>query len=328
VIHGGGQSGDGLDTEVRALEEGAGLLVRAGRGGVRVDGADRLDYLHRMLTQDLRGLASGAAAYALVLTPEGKILGDPLVLAFADHLLLDVEADAAAALVPVLERTVITEDVVFSDVAGLAVRLLLAGPAASDVLAARGVEPPAPLRHHEVSVAGAAGWVLRRDVGRVPAFELALARAGADAAVAALTADGGARAVSDAAYDTLRVDQGVPAWGHELLPSVMPLEARLEDVAISWKKGCYPGQEPVVMARHRGHPPRLLVRLDFPGGTPPLAGTPLEHEGRTVGTVTTVAGASAGRGARGLGLVRHALARAGTTLGTPDGLEARLADPA
>ena len=103
-----------------------------------------------------------------------------------------------------------------------------------------------------------------------------------------------------------RAEQGVPAYGAELDERVLPNEARLED-ALSWSKGCYPGQEPVVMAKHRGHPANLLVRLAFGAPTPPPVGAILMSGGKPVGRVTTAVPGTGGP--IGLGYVRHALAK-------------------
>jgi folate-binding protein YgfZ len=165
--------------------------------------------------------------------------------------------------------------------------------------------------------------VLRRDLGAVPAFEV-LARTGgagaADAAGKALLAVAGVAPAGGADLDAVRVAQGVARAGAEVDERVMPNEAGLED-AVSWTKGCYLGQEPVVMARHRGRPPTLLVRLAPEGsdaGEVPAAGTALLEGERRVGRVTTSA-----RGVGALAYVRHDLAREGRTLGV-EGAPARM----
>jgi folate-binding protein YgfZ len=117
--------------------------------------------------------------------------------------------------------------------------------------------------------------------------------------------------------DAARVAEGVPAAGSELDERILPNEARLED-AVSYAKGCFPGQEPVVMARDRGHPPTLLVRLTLETPARPLAGTALLDGERAVGRLTTVAPGRDGRSAA-LGFVRHALARAGQRLAVAGG---------
>ncbi len=301
-----------------ALERGAGLLPRPDRSVVRVAGADRADYLHRMLSQDVAGLAAGHAADACVLTPQGRLVGVPVVLHAGDAHLLDLDAATVADVVALLERTVITEDVTFQDLGREIVRFTLAGARAPDLIAALVDEVPAPGHHVVASVAGAEVRALRRDLGARPGFELFVAAPGADAVVAAL-AD--ATPVDVTEWDALRVAERIPAWGAELGPEVMPLEARLGDTAVSFTKGCYPGQEPVSMAHHRGHPASLLVRVALEGGGAPGRGTALLADGREVGRLTTVAGVLA------LATLRWDRVAEGSVVALEGGGTARILDP-
>ena len=113
--------------------------------------------------------------------------------------------------------------------------------------------------------------------------------------------------------ELLRIDAATPAWGKEIDEKVLPAEAGLDERAISYTKGCYPGQEPIARLHYRGHVNRRLRVLDVEAAQP---GDEIEYEGKTVGRVT-----SAVRG-RALGFVRvevpdDALLRVG-------GAEARL----
>jgi folate-binding protein YgfZ len=87
-----------------------------------------------------------------------------------------------------------------------------------------------------------------------------------------------------AELEPLRIDAGTPVWGKELDESVLPAEAGLEETHISFTKGCYPGQEPIARLHYRGHPNRLLRRLEVPAAK---AGDEITHEGKTVGRVTS-----------------------------------------
>ena len=59
--------------EQRTIEESAGIVDRSCRGVLRITGPDRLTWLHSLTTQQLEGLAAGAAAQALVLSPNGHV---------------------------------------------------------------------------------------------------------------------------------------------------------------------------------------------------------------------------------------------------------------
>ena len=72
--------------------------------------------------------------------------------------------------------------------------------------------------------------------------------------------------LDEAEAETLRVEQVVPRWGLEIDEGVLPQELQLDDLAISFTKGCYLGQEIVSRIRSVGHVNRLLVKARTPGG--------------------------------------------------------------
>ena len=83
-----------------------------------------------------------------------------------------------------------------------------------------------------------------------------------------------------------RIHAGLPAWGAELVPGLLPPEAGLDATAISYDKGCYLGQEVISRMKKAGKTNRHLVSLEVTAG---LA-TPcdLMHDGQLAGTVTSV----------------------------------------
>jgi folate-binding protein YgfZ len=93
--------------------------------------------------------------------------------------------------------------------------------------------------------------------------------------------------LSDDEVDALRIRAGTPRWGRELDDRVLPAEAGLDVRAISFSKGCYPGQEPIARLHYRGHVNRALRVLELDGVVEP--GGELTHDGKSVGRVTSVA---------------------------------------
>jgi folate-binding protein YgfZ len=274
---------------------------------IEVRGADRLDYLHRMLTQELARLPIGRTTYACLLTVKGRILGDLLVSRREDCILLELPRAAEAAVLPLLERYVIADDVHFEACAP-APRATLVGPRAPARLKAEGL----PVPENGASETVGDFEILRFDRRGLPHLEIV-----GDTSAWALPR------VSREVLDLARVAYAIPAFGPELGEGVLFNEAGLEE-AISWTKGCYPGQEPVVMAKHRGRPPRRLVKISHAGGA--LApGTPLLLDGREIGQVTSAAPAIGPRPAAALAFVRVEHAQVGQVLEVPGGLETRIA---
>jgi folate-binding protein YgfZ len=101
-----------------------------------------------------------------------------------------------------------------------------------------------------------------------------------------------AREVLDASADgadveeleRLRIEAGTPRWGRELDDRVLPAEAGLDERAVSFTKGCYPGQEPIARLRYRGKVNRRLRVLAVDSASP---GDEIRYADKTVGRVTS-----------------------------------------
>lgn len=131
-------------------------------------------------------------------------------------------------------------------------------------------------------------YELDTDAGAGPALLARIERfkIRVDASTLLIEADPDAPARDDA----LRVELGWPAIGHEIVPGeTIPAGTGLARVAVSFTKGCYPGQELVERMDSRGaEAPRTLRRLTVADGT--LAGDPVLDAGEPVGEVTSVVG--------------------------------------
>jgi folate-binding protein YgfZ len=251
---------------------------------LRATGKDAKDYLHRLTTQAVNGLAPGASTYGAVLNAKGHLLADAHLLVEEDGVLLVMDPRAAAEARPHLERFVIMDDVTFEDLS-----------ASLRVLPVLGPDAPGRL--------GARGGARRIANGRrgVAAVDLLLAPAEADALRAAIVGEGAA-ALDAGALEALRILGGFARYGADMDPSRLPMEAGLTRAAISFTKGCYTGQEVVLRATARGHLQRGLVQLELPADAGP--GTRLVAAGQEVGTVTSAADTPEGR--VGLGYLRRA----------------------
>jgi folate-binding protein YgfZ len=284
--------------EARALEEGAGVVPLEGLATWEASGGAAISFLHRVLTQDVKGIPDGGGRPALLLDARGRIHADAFLWRRAGSALLVLEPASAVGGIPLLERYVVADDVVLTDVSASLAHLLLAGARVPALLEAAGG-----------ALARAGALVARCDLRSRPGARIAVPVDARDGVLEALLASGGAPA-GEEALDAARVETLTPWWGSETDERVLPNEAVL-DAAISWTKGCYLGQEAVVMARHRGHPPSLLVRLSLEGSAVPAPGTPVLRDGRPVGRVTTAVAVRDGR-PRALAYVRWDDAKAGT----------------
>jgi folate-binding protein YgfZ len=95
--------------------------------------------------------------------------------------------------------------------------------------------------------------------------------------------------VSDEALELMRIRAGTPRFGRELDDRVLPAEAGLDERAISFAKGCYPGQEPVARLHFRGHANRRLRVLELETNDLPEYDAEIRQDGKVVGRVTSAA---------------------------------------
>lgn len=228
-----------------------------------------------------------------MLNLQGHMLAWMRVFALPDALLADLPAAIVTATAQTLDRYLIMEKVEIED-ASDALRLFsVQGPRAAEaVRVATGVDA-APLGPHSLTVeegpGGAPLMVARASQTGEPGFDLFAAAEVAEllwSRLAEAARGVGGRPAGWEALNTLRVEAGLPWWGHELDPSIVPLEARLER-AISMTKGCYIGQEIIARIDARGQVNNRLGGLRLSGDTLPAPGSPILGDEKRIGRVTT-----------------------------------------
>lgn len=297
--------------------EAAAFDERHDRGRVRLIGADAKPFLHALVTNDIVSLPPGGAAYAALLTPQGRMITDMDVLVReAGAVYLAVPSDAAAPLAARLDRSIFTEAVEVADVTASTAQFSVTGPRAREAVeqAMREAGPGA----------AEGGGIWERDALGLPGLDV-IVPADAAASVRAAIA---ARAVplSPDAREILRVEAGRPEFHVDMTEETIPLEANLLERAISTTKGCYVGQEVIVRVLHRGggRVAKKLVRLRFDGDVP-ARGTPLSAQDKPdAGRVTSAVWSPRANAAIGLGYVHRDLVREGLALAMPDGRRATI----
>lgn len=252
-------------------------------------GEDRVRFLHNLITCDVRELEPGATARGFLAHGKGGVLAVVDVLAHDDRLRLVLPTGRSEAVRGHLEKYRVAERVEIEERVDL-VAIALRGARAPEALAALGLPVPDAGQHRTGELAGASLGVRREVRGREPRYELEHASADRDDVVAALSGAPervGLVAVSAAAIECARVEDGEFAWGVDYGEENFPQETG-ELTAVSFTKGCYLGQEVVARIHYRGGVQRVPRGLRF-AGEPPAPRTELFHDGRPSGRVTSVA---------------------------------------
>ncbi|HQY94495.1 glycine cleavage T C-terminal barrel domain-containing protein [Caldilinea sp.] len=264
-----------------ALRQGAAVWTPPDARVLRLLDADRVDFLQRMTTNDIKALRPGASCVTVLTSPTARIVHVFTVLADVEELwLLPAPGESAA-----LERH-LRGQIFFMDKVRVArpqaelIRLRIAGPRAETALAGAGFTALP-------SIEG--GWqraddlvMLKQTVYDLPGYELI---APADR-VTALLAQLDAVAVDAASYTARRIELGRPAPGAELTGEYSPLEAGLA-WACAENKGCYTGQEIIARQITYDKVTRALVGLRSNAMLAPGAAVLVEE--REVGKVTSAA---------------------------------------
>jgi len=214
--------------------------ARRPRAYVRVQGTDAVDYLNRMLSNDV---PESGSVDALLLTPKARVIAPVLVWRRgADDILLLTEPELGEPLLSQLTR--------------------MRFAAKCDIAAEE---------HTSTIVFDESGdGIPNRDYGR-PAFELL---------------DASLEAGAEEELEPLRIAAATPRYGREIDDRVLPAEAGLEERAISFSKGCYPGQEPIARQHYRGKVNRRLRVLEVSGDAPEPE-TAVRFGEKEVGRVTS-----------------------------------------
>lgn len=234
----------------------AAFWFRINRDVIAVTGPDARTFLQSQLSQDIAAMSIGESSASFVLQPTGKI--DALVrivYAGVDSFTLDVDHGWGDAVVTRLQRFKIRVNVnmVQETRSCLAYRLCAGEP----------IENAVPAWRHD----GSAFDVLQT----------------------AATPVQGIREGSRAEFDEARLRAGWPLMGRDLTTDMIPRETGIIEYAVSFTKGCYPGQELVERMDSRGSTaPRMLRVINATPGT--SAGDDVIIDGTIVGKYTSVAG--------------------------------------
>ena len=276
------------EAEYRAAVERGAWFERDGRGLICVSGSERQTWLHNLVTNDIRGLKEGRGCYAFALDVRGRILFDMDVLALNDALWLDLDAAYVEMALRHFDRYLITEDARPEDRSGAYTRMGCVGPRAGEIARKFGAEAFEAMGASSVVTLGNEAWLVRCDLGQVPGFELIVAREHVEEWRGRLAASGAAR-ISDATLEVLRIEAGLLRAGHELDGSALPAETGQLKRAVSFKKGCYLGQEIVERMRSHGSVARRLVRVELEQGEGMELPACLRQESEEVGRIMSLA---------------------------------------
>jgi aminomethyltransferase len=280
---------EGIMAEHRWTRESAGLFDVSHMGQLIVAGAEAEKGLESLLPADLAILKEGRLRYSLLLTEDGGIIDDLMATRRGDHFYLVVNGATKKGDIEHLQSK-LPAGVVLDDMKEQAL-LALQGPKAVEALArlAPGVADLSFMEGGAFEIGGGAVWISRSGYTGEDGFEISVPASRVKALADLLLEQPEVKPIGLGARDSLRLEAGLPLYGHDLDHSTTPIEADL-GFAISKRRrgaGGFPGWARIVRELEQGVI-RRRVGLAVEGRQPVREGAMVvDGEGNEVGKVTS-----------------------------------------
>ncbi|MFM9609640.1 glycine cleavage system aminomethyltransferase GcvT [Streptomyces niveiscabiei] len=279
--------------EHTAVRTRAGLFDLSHMGEITVTGPQAAALLNYALVGDLAAVGVGRARYTMICRADGGILDDLIVyrLAETEFLVVANASNAQVVLDALTERAAGFEAEVRDDRDAYAL-IAVQGPKAAGIVGALTDADLVGLKYYAGlpgTVAGVPALIARTGYTGEDGFELFVAPSDAVALWEALAASADVVPCGLSCRDTLRLEAGMPLYGHELSTALTPFDAGLGRVVKFGKDGDFVGREALAEAAALAErkPPRVLVGLIAEGRRVPRAGYDVVAGGAVIGEVTS-----------------------------------------
>lgn len=281
-----------LLAEYQAGHNSVGVIDLSHRGRIEVSGKERGQFLHGLVSNDIKGLKKGEGVFAAFLNATGRILSDCFIYNLEESFLIDTPPSTRERIYKALDRFSPAGDFNVTDLTEATALLTLQGPQAAQLLTNLGtVLPLVELQLTEGVVAGHQLIIIKHSRTTEIGFDLFVSNEHSAAVFEALI-QAGAQPVGLDAFNLLRLEAGYPEYGIDMDENIILLEAGLER-AVSYTKGCYLGQETIAKIHHRGHgqTAKRLTGLVLKGQTvaPAKGAKVFNQSGKEIGHITSAA---------------------------------------
>ena len=280
---------EGILAEHKWTRESAGLFDVSHMGQLIVAGAGVEKALEALLPADLGILKDSRPKYSLLLNEEGGIVDDLMVTRRGDHFYLVVNGATKAGDIAHLEAR-LPRGIVVDHMKEQAL-LALQGPKAVDALSriVPGVEELTFMTADRFAIDGVPAWISRSGYTGEDGYEISVPAAAVEAVAERIAAEPEVRPIGLGARDSLRLEAGLPLYGHDLDHDTTPVEADLV-FALSKRRraeGGFPGWHRIAKELADG-PIRKRIGLAVDGRQPVREGAMMvDSEGNEVGKVTS-----------------------------------------
>jgi tRNA-modifying protein YgfZ len=268
------------------------------RAKLRVTGADRVRFLNGQTTNDVRRASAAATQESCVLNAKGHLEAHLFLFATPNDIWIDADRQLREQLRLRFERYIIADDVVVEDVSDGFDIFHVLSESKPDGLQTKFCVQSRRVRRD--------GWDLWVESAAAEQTRSTLADA--------------YQLMDESEWEILRIENGIPRWGRELTPEIIPPEANLQLHAIDYEKGCYIGQEVISRMKMSGQARQRLCGIV--SEKPLLAGMELRRETKVVGRITSTVFSQRMNSHIALAMIKRGYTEPGTSLVTlADGAE-------
>lgn len=277
--------------EYQAVRNNVGVIDLSNRGRIELTGKNKVQFLHNLVSNDIKSMQPGNGIFAAFLNIKGHILSDCFIYMLEDSVLLDTPASTREKIYFHLEKYSPAGEFNVTDITEASSLLALQGPHARPLLnrlGANNVNNLQELQLCETQIASHRLTVVKHSRTGEDGFDLFISNENITGVFNALI-KAGATPVGLEAFNLLRIEAAVPEYGIDMDEDIILLETGLES-AVSYTKGCYLGQEPIARIHHRGkdQTAKRLAGLVINSQDPPQAKAKVYNEsGKEIGHITS-----------------------------------------
>jgi len=276
----------GIMAEHKAVRTSAGIFDIGHMGAVSVSGQNALQYLQKVLSNDVSKLEAGSSQYSILLNKSGGVIDDIFIYRLSDHYMLVLNASNTSKDIEWLNSKIM-DGVNIKDLKHEMTLLALQGPKSQQILQKICDIDLKKLGHHKIAkslISNIESLISRTGYTGEDGFELFFDRSKAETIWNKLVGLG-AVPCGLGARDTLRLEAGMPLYGHEYNEGITPLETGFS-FAVKLEKGDFIGRDSLVVHKEEGFSKRLVgIKLNETGI--PRQGQKIFKGGKMIGYITS-----------------------------------------
>lgn len=314
-----------VEEEVKSLTDGVGLRNISHYGMIELRGKDVLDFLHRISTNSTKELGKEQITRTIFTTEKGRIIDLTTLLNFEDYQILFTSSEHQPKVLRWMDKYIISDDVKVSDINGKYMLLEVSGPQADSFVMLVCGTVVNNIPENTFKVISAEGMLfflakMRDERNYVKYWVIADSSNGNRFVKYALENKGifDFNLIGENAWNTFRVEQGIPAAPNEINDNYNPNEAGLLRF-IDFGKGCYIGQEVIARLDTYDKVQRSIKGVVFSEDVADTEYSLYNGDGGESGKVTSVVYSIRCKKNIGLGYIRKNHLQDGTKLKAKDG---------